>query len=265
MIDVIIPAYNCSKTLGRTLASLVAQTDSEFIVTIVDDCSTEDIKTIVDEYSNRLNILYVKNEKNLGCGMTRQTGIDNTTCSHFTFLDSDDMFMPYAIEIFNSIVKANPNAEFIHSYIYEQKMIEGNPALTLHKDGFSYCHGKLYSRKKVNEFGIKNSPLVKWHDDSYFNSMCAELMNMQLVSIPTVMWCCNQESITRKVDQFRDEKIVEDFLSAMVMSKEFVLKYKTSVEHIPYTIDAVMSKLNGRQLTENEKQLLDKLKEGDSK
>ena len=59
MINVIIPAYNCSKTLGRTLASLVAQTDTDFEVTVVDDCSTEDIKTIVDGYKDKLNIIKI--------------------------------------------------------------------------------------------------------------------------------------------------------------------------------------------------------------
>ena len=41
MINVIIPAYNCSKTLGRTLASLVAQTDQNFEVIIIDDGSID--------------------------------------------------------------------------------------------------------------------------------------------------------------------------------------------------------------------------------
>jgi glycosyltransferase involved in cell wall biosynthesis len=61
MINVIIPAYNCCLTLGRTLSSLVAQTDENFEVIIVDDCSTEDIKSIVDDYSNKLNITYIRN------------------------------------------------------------------------------------------------------------------------------------------------------------------------------------------------------------
>lgn len=265
MIDVIIPAYNCNKTLGRTLASLVAQTDNDFIVTIVDDCSTENLRPNIDEYSNRLRISYVRNEKNLGCGMTRQTGIDNTKCGHFTFLDSDDMFMPYTVEIFNSIVKANPDTDLIHSYIYEQRIVDGNPALRLHKDGFSYCHGKLYNRKKIEQFEIKNSPLVKWHDDSYFNSMCMELLETQVViPVPTVMWTCNPDSITRKTDRYRDEKVVEDFLLAMNMSKNHVLTYKQLVEHIPYTINAVMRQIGNRQLTVDEERLLKQLKEGES-
>ena len=64
MIDVIIPAYNCKSTLERTLGSLVAQTDPNFKVIIVDDCSTEDIKSIVDDYSSKLKITYIRNEEN---------------------------------------------------------------------------------------------------------------------------------------------------------------------------------------------------------
>ena len=104
MINVIIPAYNCSKTIGKTLSSLVAQTDSNFEVIVIDDSSTEDIKSIIDSYSDKLNIIYIRNEKNLGCGMTRQVGIDNATQKFITFLDSDDMFMPYTVETFNSII-----------------------------------------------------------------------------------------------------------------------------------------------------------------
>ena len=60
MIDIIIPAYNCSKTIGKTLASLVAQTNNDFNVIIVDDCSTEDFRPIIRDYEKILNIKYIK-------------------------------------------------------------------------------------------------------------------------------------------------------------------------------------------------------------
>ena len=129
MINVIIPAYNCHSTLGRTLSSLVAQTDANFEVIIVDDCSTVDIKPIVDDYMSKLNIIYIRNEQNVGCGMARQVGIDNATQKFITFLDSDDMFMPYTVETFNSIIEVNPDTEYLHSYFYEQISINNNPAI----------------------------------------------------------------------------------------------------------------------------------------
>ena len=137
MIDVIIPAYNCKSTLERTLGSLVAQTDPNFKVIIVDDCSTEDIKSIVDDYSSKLKITYIRNEENIGCGMSRQAGIDNSSSDFFCFIDADDVFMPYTVETFNSIIEANPQTEYIHSYFYEQTYINGDHVIILKKDGFT--------------------------------------------------------------------------------------------------------------------------------
>ena len=236
MINVIIPAYNCRTTLGRTLSSLVAQTDPNFEVIIVDDCSTEDLKSIVDDYTNKLNIIYIRNEQNLGCGMSRQVGIDNATQKFITFLDSDDMFMPYTVETFNSIIEANPDTEYLHSYFYEQIVIDNNPAIYLWKDNYTACHGKLYNVELIKKYGIRNSPLVKWADDSFFNSMCSELMNMSIINVPTVLWTNNKNSIMRRQDVERDASVKEDFLNAMLLSAEFVLKQKGHIDHLQNTI-----------------------------
>ena len=256
MIDIIIPAYNCSQTLNRTLGSLVAQTDSDFKVIIVDDCSTENIKPIIDRYIGCLDINYIRNEKNIGCGMSRQVGIDNATNKFITFLDSDDVFMPYTVETFNSIIEADPNTEYIHSYFYEQVNQDGNPALFLWKDNYTACHGKLYNIDMINKYGIKNSPEVKWADDSYFNSMCSELMRMSVIKIPTMVWCNNKNSVMRSVNPQRDAASKEDFLNAMIMSAEFVLKKKGHIDHLQNTVEGIIKYFS---LNKKEEEKLNKL------
>ena len=244
MINVIIPAYNCRTTLGRTFSSLVAQTDPNFEVIIVDDCSTEDIKSIVNDYTNKLNIIYIRNEQNLGCGMSRQVGIDNATQKFITFLDSDDMFMPYTIETFNSIIETNPDTEYLHSYFYEQIVIDNNPAIYLWKDNYTACHGKLYNVELIKKYGIRNSPLVKWADDSFFNSMCSELINMSIINVPTVLWTNNKNSIMRRQDAERDSSVKEDFLNAMLLSAEFVLKQKGHIDHLQNTVEGIIKRMS---------------------
>ena len=256
MINVIIPAYNCRATLGRTLSSLVAQTDPNFEVIIVDDCSTEDLKSIVDDYTNKLNIIYIRNEQNLGCGMSRQVGIDNATQKFITFLDSDDMFMPYTVETFNSIIEANPDTEYLHSYFYEQIVIDNNPAIYLWKDNYTACHGKLYNVELIKKYGIRNSPLVKWADDSFFNSMCSELMDMSIINVPTVLWTNNKNSIMRRQDIERDASVKEDFLNAMLLSAEFVLKQKGHIDHLQNTIQDIIKRMS---LNEKETEKLNTL------
>lgn len=240
MIDVIIPAYNCSKTLGRTLASLTAQLDQNFKVIVVDDCSKEDICPIIDDYSTKLPIKYIRHEKNVGCGMSRQTGINNVTSSHFTFVDSDDVLMPYAIETFNASLKLNPQVELLHSHFYEQVLsVEGIPAYLLHKDGFNWCHGKVYSAEAVKRFNIQNDPDIIWADDSYFNSICCELLSMQSIAIPTYIWTNTQSSAMRKSDPIRKQRYYNDLLKALIKSCEFVSQYKQYIEHIPATISNI--------------------------
>lgn len=256
MINVIIPAYNCRATLGRTLASLVAQTDTNFEVLVVDDCSTEDIKSIVDDYMDKLHVIYIRNENNLGCGMSRQVGIDNATQKFITFLDSDDMFMPYTVETFNSIIEANPNTEYLHSHFYEQTVLNGDPVLYLWKDNYTACHGKLYNVDLIRKYNIRNSPEVKWADDSFFNSMCSELMKMSTIAIPTMLWCNNKNSIMRRVDPIRDAKNKEDFLNAMILSAEFVLQHKGYVEHLGDTIARMQKSFS---FSEEESEKINKL------
>lgn len=240
MINVIIPAYNCTATLGRTLASLAAQTDPDFSVIIVDDCSTENLLPIVDDYSNKLRIKYIRKPENQGCGMARQTGIDNVTASHFTFLDADDILMPYAVEVFNQHIKANPRCEYVHSHFYEQTIThDGNPAYLLHTNGFVWCHGKLYSAEAVKCWGIRNNPAIRWADDSFFNSMCSELLKMETIPQPMAIWTNTKTSAMRKEDPFRDQAKVKDFLTAMLLSCEFVAQHKDHIAHVPVTVENI--------------------------
>lgn len=64
-LAIIIPAYK-SEFLDKTLNSLVNQTDRNFNVYIGDDCSPYQIKKIVDQYVDKLNIIYKRFDTNLG-------------------------------------------------------------------------------------------------------------------------------------------------------------------------------------------------------
>ena len=52
-----------------------------------------------------MNLRVTRNAKNLGCGMTRQVGIDNTTADYIAFLDSDDVYAPTFLEEMYKTIK----------------------------------------------------------------------------------------------------------------------------------------------------------------
>ena len=100
MIDIIIPAYNAHNTIKKTLISICMQTVKDKInVYIIDDCSNEDYKEIINIFKDKINIKYYKLKENSGPGVARQYGLEHSNGEYIYFLDADDMFMDiYSLE-----------------------------------------------------------------------------------------------------------------------------------------------------------------------
>lgn len=86
-VSVVIPTYNRAKTLKRALDSVFAQTFKPFEVIVVDDGSTDLTSKLLDEYSDRVKVIY---QKNSGVSSARNIGVKNSTGDWIALLDSDD-------------------------------------------------------------------------------------------------------------------------------------------------------------------------------
>ena len=91
MISLIIPVYNAECALKRCIESVINQTVFENTeVIIVDDGSTDNSKTIIDNYAcDYPNILAVHIE-NAGVSNARNVGLKTATGEYIAFLDADD-------------------------------------------------------------------------------------------------------------------------------------------------------------------------------
>lgn len=88
LFSIIIPAYNASKTIKKCLDSIFKQNFSDFEVILVNDCSTDKTKEIVDQY----NIKQICLEKNSGPAAARNIGIKQAKGKIIVFIDSDIAF-----------------------------------------------------------------------------------------------------------------------------------------------------------------------------
>lgn len=107
-ITVIIPVFNGEEYLERTLNSLVVQTFGfeNIEVIITDDCSTDNTRSIMKDYSERYsNVKCFYSERNYGAaGKGRNVGLENASCDYIMFLDSDDEFAPDMCEVMYSAI-----------------------------------------------------------------------------------------------------------------------------------------------------------------
>ena len=202
MINVIIPCYNSRDTLPKTLSSLVAQTQSRFFVTIVDDGSEDDITDIIEEYSNKLYLFFIRLEKNSGPGAARQAGIDsNKMCEYLMFLDADDMLMPQAIEVLNRESQLHKPDILISGFIQQNKY--GIDRIIHSTNSMTWVHGKLYRSSFLKDNKIRFPDGVVINEDGAFNTMAFGMTNnIFRTSTITMIWIDNKKSLTRKDKNF---------------------------------------------------------------
>jgi hypothetical protein len=176
----------------------VAQTEpSKCIVTVVDDRSTEDIKSIVKEFKPMLKIQYITTLANTGSpGLARQTGINATNCPYIMFLDADDMLTNFAIELANREMRYT-NADVLIGYFYTQN----KNTFDLYDEGATtWLHGNVYKRSFLNDKNIKFFKGV--NEDGAFNTQCFLLADkIGYIKEPMSFWLENPGSLTRTEDK----------------------------------------------------------------
>ena len=104
--SVVVPVYNRAALLGRTLASVLTQTEQDFEIVVVDDGSVDNPSRVVEQLADP-RIVFVRQE-NRGGGAARNTGIDKARGRFIAFLDSDDCFFPHHLAAMRALLQNAP-------------------------------------------------------------------------------------------------------------------------------------------------------------
>ncbi|WP_415182871.1 glycosyltransferase family 2 protein [Phaeovulum sp.] len=94
-VSVIIPCYNAAGTVGRALASVQAQTLTEWEAIVIDDASTDDsIAQLAPILAADPRIRLIRLAQNTGAGAARNAGLVQAQGRFVAFLDADDFWHP---------------------------------------------------------------------------------------------------------------------------------------------------------------------------
>ena len=108
LVSVVIPTYNRAYCLPRTIETVLAQTHQNWELLIVDDGSTDGTgEMITSRYGHQPRIRYVY-QPNAGVSNARNTAIRLAQGDFVAFLDSDDLWKPWKLEIQLQCMRALP-------------------------------------------------------------------------------------------------------------------------------------------------------------
>ena len=184
-ISVYITSFNKARFLSKAIRSVLNQTYNANEIIIVDDCSIDDSREIIEgfhmQYPNLIKPVF--NEKNFGISKARNIAISNCNNELVTFVDADDYFLPNKLENeFNLISKSNydciySNHVFVDvndkkiSYFSTNKDIpaQGNIFIENYTRFFSVSsganfHNEMFYKKHAIEIGLYDENIKIWED-----------------------------------------------------------------------------------------------------
>lgn len=97
LVSVMMPCFNGERTLPRALASLVAQTHSDWECVLVDDGSSDRSAELAENLDDP-RIRVIRLEQNLGRGAARQAALESCRGELLGLLDADDWIYPTKLE-----------------------------------------------------------------------------------------------------------------------------------------------------------------------
>ncbi|MDA3896006.1 MAG: glycosyltransferase [Desulfobacteraceae bacterium] len=107
LVSVIIPTYNRAWTLKKAIDSVLEQDYKNFELIVVNDGSTDDTEALVTEYAKSVKFVQ---QPNLGVSAARNKGIQISSGSLISFLDSDDYWEPGKLSAQVEFFNGNPDA-----------------------------------------------------------------------------------------------------------------------------------------------------------
>lgn len=113
--SVIIPLFNKEKFIEATLKSVLNQTFIDFEILIINDGSTDNSATIIEEFDDPRIRYFLK--ENAGVSSARNDGIKKAQSNYITFIDADDYWYPDFLEEMFKILQNYPQQKVFSAAI----------------------------------------------------------------------------------------------------------------------------------------------------
>jgi len=126
LVSVVMPTYNAAPFLRESIDSVLGQTYPNLELLVSDDASTDDTRSILEEYSARdTRVRTFLAAGNAGAAVSRNTALRNSTGQYIAFLDADDAWESDKLGKQIDFMRTN-DASFSFT-AYEICNVEGKP------------------------------------------------------------------------------------------------------------------------------------------
>ena len=223
---VVVPVYNVEKYLEKCVDSILAQTEPDFELLLVDDGSTDGSGGLCDKLAERDGRVRVIHQENQGLGGARNTGIQQAQGDWLLLVDSDDWIEPQTLEktmeaglreeadlVMFAYRSVDEGGRILQTYMENAPKdrglpLEQQPALLLTSPS---AYIRLYRRELLERTGILFPPRVWYEDMRTTPKLLAEARQVVYLDYVGYNYFSRTGSITKNQNAARNREIVEAF------------------------------------------------------
>lgn len=248
-ISIIVPVYNAEEYLKKCIDSLVNQTLKDIEIILIDDCSNDKSREIIDYYYNKYNdkIIPILLQENKKQGFARNKGIEISTGEYIVFVDSDDYIAEDMCEVLYKKAKEK-DYDIVCFDFYN--VINGKEKLTnlsynssidgiideekrsILMDARGYFWTRMYRREMLITNKIE-FPTELFYEDSPFNTITLLYSNSIAKVDKGFYFYLNREgssSNCRNKDRLYDRINTLEFMMQSVKDRGIYEKYKCIID-----------------------------------
>lgn len=251
LVSVVITTYNRAELVEDAIDSVLAQTYTNFELFVVDDASTDNTESVIDQYDDD-RLTYVCHESNKHLSASRNTGIELSSGEYIAFLDDDDEWIETKLERqISRFEDVSDQVGLVYcwmDYYDNGKVIKENrPNLNgnIHPrtlSGQPLTNGStwLIKAEVFNTVGRFDETIYRGVDGDFLRRVCKEC-NVNYV--PEVLVIYNVGHGSRRITA--EDK--DGFQAAIEGEQKKLQKYKSEFEKYPTQEAIVRAKIGWRR------------------
>jgi glycosyltransferase involved in cell wall biosynthesis len=235
LVSVIVPVYNREDYVRETLDSILQQTYENIEVIVVNDGSTDNSLSIIEEFKGKYPEKFlIIDQENQGQVRSRNNAIEKSSGEFIAFLDSDDLWLPnklemqiplfvgdvglvycaiYNIDADGQVIDTELCEQDIRGYIYPELLIKNRMTggtVVLHRDAIDKVglfdvdfaaaeNWDLWIRvSKYFSVDMVNEPLVKYR--KHAGNMSKDSLLMLNIIDSILIKHCSGEPATHEIE-----------------------------------------------------------------
>lgn len=183
LISIISPCFNGASFIDRCVTSVLAQTETDWELLIINDGSTDSSDSVIESWTKKDHRIKNISKNNGGVSSARNLGLDYARGKWITFLDIDDTLEPNALKLLINLAEHN-NYDIVYAgynIIKNDTAIGKTPALrkvTMTANELSlelfrpsdypyqgYNWSKLYKKSIIDNHNIRFAESIKYNED----------------------------------------------------------------------------------------------------